>query len=227
MRNDIPSYFTQYGAIFLPDSSQVALKLPGIRAWLFDWDGVFNDGVKGENTHSNFSEVDAMGINMLRFSHYLQHGNLPYTGIITGEQNPSALLLAQREHFDSVHLGYRHKTEGFEQICEAHKLHPAEVGYVFDDILDLGLAERCGLRIFIKRTANPLLEEFIINNHLADYITAHNGANNGLREACEMLICIRGNYEQCLWQRISFSGSYSEYLAERNKAETEIFRQAK
>ena len=39
----------------------LARQLHGIRALVFDWDGVFNDGWKDAQGGSPFSEVDSMG----------------------------------------------------------------------------------------------------------------------------------------------------------------------
>src|SRR5690606_10938202 len=72
-------------------------KLSGVKAFVFDWDGVFNDGMKDEKGSSRFSEVDSMGTNLLRFNHFLRSGELPITAIISGEKNQAAFTLAERE----------------------------------------------------------------------------------------------------------------------------------
>ena len=47
-------------------------RLDKIKAFVFDWDGVFNNGAKDSEGASPFNEVDAMGTNLLRFNHHLR-----------------------------------------------------------------------------------------------------------------------------------------------------------
>ena len=81
-----------------------------IKALVFDWDGVFNSGEKGE-VPSSFNEIDSMGINMLRFGYYLHNGENPYTAIVTGATNKTAKEWAEREHFHSVFFNVKHKAD--------------------------------------------------------------------------------------------------------------------
>ena len=55
-------------------------------------DGVFNNGMKTGEQGSLFSDVDAMGTNMLRFNYYLNNNKtIPLSFIITGSNNQSAI----------------------------------------------------------------------------------------------------------------------------------------
>ena len=69
---------------FLTDASLIRQKYLNVKAFAFDWDGVFNDGYKNEKGSSFFSEIDSMGTNLLRFNHYLVTKNLPVVAIISG-----------------------------------------------------------------------------------------------------------------------------------------------
>ncbi|MFM7838489.1 MAG: hypothetical protein ACKO6K_02890, partial [Chitinophagaceae bacterium] len=51
---------------FITSLPHLQEKLSNVRAYVFDWDGVFNEGFKNEQGSSAFSEIDAMGINLLR-----------------------------------------------------------------------------------------------------------------------------------------------------------------
>ena len=96
-------------------SGEIALrdKLAHIKALLFDWDGIFNSGEKGQ-IPSSFNEIDSMGINMLRFGYYLLHDENPVTGLVTGERNETAVKWAEREHFHAVYLKVKHKADILE-----------------------------------------------------------------------------------------------------------------
>jgi 3-deoxy-D-manno-octulosonate 8-phosphate phosphatase (KDO 8-P phosphatase) len=217
MNNEaIEMVLATFQGTFVSGVEAMAEKLPGIRAWIFDWDGVFNNGSKGADGSSPFNEVDSMGINMLRYNHYIRHGHNPIAGIITGEQNPVAFTFARREHFHAVYYGIKNKKDALLHLCAAHDIQPAEVAYFFDDITDLGIASMCGLRIMTGGTGTPMLHRLVTERGLADYITANDGGNNAIREATELLKTLSGRYEETIMQRAGYSEHYRDYLNSRN-----------
>jgi len=203
------------GGYFRETPSRLSHKLFDIKGFLFDWDGVFNNGRKSESSTSTFSEGNSMGINMLRFSFYLKHGFNPKIFIVTGEKNPTAFKLAEREHFDGAFFNVKHKPEVLPLLLDSCEIEAGKWGFFYDDILDLSLAEVVGFRCMIKNLAAPLLEEQVKTSGLADYITYHDGGGNGLREACELLIGLNGNYEETVQNRMEFSSEYQSYLKNR------------
>ena len=192
-----------------------------MRAYLFDWDGVFNDGVKMAQGGSPFSEVDAMGTNMLRFGHWLRWGSLPVVGIITGEENPSAHYLAQREHFQDIYFKSNNKLVAFDHFIKANKLLAGEVAFVYDDVLDLGVAEKCGLRVLVKHQSNPLFQNYSVKNGIVDYITS--SGDHAVREVCELLLGVHQNYDEAIDRRSHFDETYRRYLNERNQIQTQAY----
>ena len=219
----IQSLFAEMGGRFCIPAADIQAKLKKVKAFIFDWDGVFNDGSKRDLTGSGFSEPDAMGTNMLRFSYWLQNKSLPITAIITGEENESALFLGKRERFTSLYFKASNKLKSFEHFLIANKLQSHEVAFVFDDVLDLAVAAQCGVRIAVHRKANPLFNRFLIENKISDYLTGQSGGNQSVREACELMIGLSGNYDTAISNRMQFSDSYKEYLADREKIDTSIF----
>ena len=211
---------------FLIKPSALQKKLSQIKAYVFDWDGVFNDGQKNENGSSSFSEVDAMGTNLLRFNHYLRTGKTPVVAIISSEKNKAAFTLAEREHFDSAYYKVSLKTEALKHLCSIHKIKPTEVAFFFDDVLDLAAAKICGLRIMIGRQCNPLLTNLVKENNLADYITACGGSNHAIRESSELLTGLSGKYEETILQRMNYTKKYQDYLKIRNKPVTAYYTSA-
>jgi len=201
---------------FLAEPMVLQEKLLKVKAYVFDWDGVFNNGTKDASGSSPFNEVDSMGVNMLRFNHYLRKGTNPVTAVITGEHNNAAFTLARREHFHCVYYGIRSKREALVHLCQAYSIEPHDVAYFFDDILDLSIAEICGLRMMVGRAGSPLLRALVHKNKLADYITAADGGNNALRESAELLIGLSGQYDDTILQRVHNSALYREYLQDRN-----------
>jgi 3-deoxy-D-manno-octulosonate 8-phosphate phosphatase (KDO 8-P phosphatase) len=220
---EIQSLFTEAGGQFCVPVSDIQKRFEKIKAFVFDWDGVFNDGSKRDQTGSGFTEPDAMGTNMLRFSHWLKNKSLPISAIITGEENESALFLSRREHFDALYRKASDKKKSFEHFLSAHHLQGSEVAFIFDDILDLAVASQCGLRIAAHRKGNPLFNEYIITHGLADYLTAHRGGDNAVRESCELLIALQGNYDEAISNRMDFSERYQQYLSQRQLVNTDLF----
>jgi 3-deoxy-D-manno-octulosonate 8-phosphate phosphatase (KDO 8-P phosphatase) len=223
MNESIEALFTNAGGIFCSSASDIQQKLEKIKAFVFDWDGVFNDGSKRDQTGSGFTEPDAMGTNMLRFSYWLNNKSLPITAIITGEENESAFYLANREHFNFIYRKASNKKKSFEHFLLANQLQSSEVAFVFDDVLDLAVAAQCGLRIAAHRKVNPLFNEYLVTHHLVDYFTSTSGGENAVRESCELLIGLQGNYNEAITHRMHFSDTYQQYLSQRQQVESVVF----
>lgn len=217
---DIEKVFDQLGGVFLKPPGLIAEALPGIKALIFDWDGVFNDGSKDGDTGSSFSEVDSMGINLLRFSMWLRSGHVPYVFIITGMINKTAIGFAQREHFTGIYANQKNKRIVLESITRSFSITPDSAAFIFDDVIDFEAAKLCRLSFFVSRKANPLLVNYVRENSVGNYISAFQGGQHAVREICELLTGLNGNYESTLENRIRFSGEYSSYLSERNKINT-------
>lgn len=217
--------FRQIGAQFVPDFENFAQRLGRIRAFVFDWDGVFNAGYKGEGTPSPFSEPDSMGTNLWRFAYWLQNGMLPVFAVITGAPNPTAIELATREHWDAVYFKIRDKATAVKHLCQAHQLSPEQVACSFDDINDLGMAEICGLRSLVRRQSSPLYMAFALTHQRCDYITASEGGQHAVRELCELWMGTIGQYEAALQSRIAFDQHYQQYFAQRQQRNTLFFTQ--
>jgi 3-deoxy-D-manno-octulosonate 8-phosphate phosphatase (KDO 8-P phosphatase) len=213
----------KYIGKFVVSEADVQVRLSKAKAFIFDWDGVFNDGFKLGQAGSGFSEVDSMGTNLLRFSYFLKTKHLPLTAIISGEKNESAQFFAARECFDLSFYKVAHKIDALNYVCDHKGIKPEEVVYFFDDVLDLSIAKVCGLRIMISKKATTLFIDYCIKNNLVDYITANNGGDHGIRESCEMLMSINGNFEDVLKLRTESAEIYKEYITFRNHVQTRIF----
>lgn len=214
---NLQKLFESYGGVFRTSSAKLSEKLKGIKALLFDWDGVFHSGSKSEDQISSFSEADSMGINMLRFAYYLRNQQIPYSAIVTGENNPTAQFFAQREHFDAVFSGAKDKSLVLEKIVAQNKLKPEEILFVFDDILDLSVAKQVGVRMMIHRKAGVLLNNYAQKNQLFDYKTATEGNRHGIREVCELSLGLLDQFDKVIEERMNFTQTYQTYISLRNQ----------
>ncbi len=220
---DIASNFIDVGGQFISDHAMIARKLNDVKAFIFDWDGVFNDGRKSLDKGSGFSEVDSMGTNLLRFSHFLRHGQMPLTAVISGEKNDTAFYFCKRECFDYSFSKTPHKIEALNFICRENNLKPSEVAYFFDDVLDLSVAGVCGVRLMVNRKANPLFVDYCERHQLVDYLTGTDGGSHAIREATELLVALNGNFDIVIDHRIKYSSKYQNYLKERTAAKTKFY----
>jgi 3-deoxy-D-manno-octulosonate 8-phosphate phosphatase (KDO 8-P phosphatase) len=215
--------YTQLGGRFVTPVAEIQAKLKVIKAFVFDWDGVFNNGQKAANGSSTFSEIDSMGTNLLRYSYFLKHEAMPITAVISGEKNEAAFYFCERESFNYSFFKVANKSEALKFLCKKEKIQPENVAYFFDDVLDIPIAEACGLRLMVNQKANPLFVDYCIRHKLADYLTASPGGQYAVREATELLIGLNGNFDAVINNRKDYSASYKTYITQRKEATTEFF----
>lgn len=219
--------FTENGLRVIGSEKELLRRLARTKAVLFDWDGVFNDGFKDADGGSPFSEVGSMGVNLLRFALWLRNGALPKAAVITGQHNTFAERFAQRERLHGVYMGFANKPEAFDAFLAKHGLQAEEVAFFFDDVLDLPVAARCGLRVMIGSPVTAWLVEQVIGRGEVDLVTANSGGNNGLREATDAVIALLGNGRDVIEHRVQYSETYQRYLSERQAVVPEVVRNAR
>ena len=221
---EIQKLFEKQGGEFISSPSFILEKLKNIKAYIFDWDGVFNSGTKGESKSSNYSEIDAMGTNMLRLGYWLANDKeLPVVSIITGENNKMAIYLAEREHFNHIYFNFKNKAIAFEHLLTTFNLKPEEVAFCFDDILDFPITKKCGLKFMVGRKGSPLFNNYVIEKGYVDYITGQPGGNFAIREITELILGLLGQYNNALDERSAFGQNYTDYLQQRNTPEVNKF----
>jgi 3-deoxy-D-manno-octulosonate 8-phosphate phosphatase (KDO 8-P phosphatase) len=217
--------FSKLGGTFVTPIETLLERMATIRGFVCDWDGVFNQGAKGEGAESTYSEPDSMGTNLLRYALWRVHGELPVTALITGADNPSARTFALREHFHAIYYGARTKTAAIEALCRAHRVSSDQLVCVFDDVNDLGMAFACGIRIFVQRSASPLLREYVVRQGLCDYVTAHSAERHAVREVCELLLGLLRSFDAVVASRVAWDRDYAAYFQARQAVATEFVDQ--
>jgi 3-deoxy-D-manno-octulosonate 8-phosphate phosphatase (KDO 8-P phosphatase) len=221
--NVVEDTFRQIGGQFITPPNQIADKLKKIKAFAFDWDGVFNSAIKSTGFPNGFSEADSMGINLLRYDYFYRNKQLPIAAIITGEENPTAFDFARRESFYAIYFKVKNKGEALDHFCKTYKIEPENIAWFFDDVLDLSIAKKCGARFYLGRKSQPLTNKFVFDNQMVDYISGHEGGQNALRECCELILALNGNFETLLNNRLSFAPNYADYFVKRNEIKPLIF----
>lgn len=198
---------------------QKLIDLKNIKAILLDWDGVFHSGHKNHLGESLFSEADSMGLNLLRLGYYLQNNEIPYLGIITGEHNPTAHYLAAREHFNGLFYNVKDKKVVLSYFSSIG-IEPDEILFVFDDVLDLSLAELVKFRCLIHREASELFHNYAVHRNYIDLITSQDGGNHAVRALSEFILDQLGVFSETLDCRISFNEIYQNYWTKRQSIPT-------
>jgi len=222
--NETINLFERAGGEFISSPSFIQEKLKNIKAFIFDWDGVFNNGQKSDGSSSSYTEADSMGTNLLRFGHWLKNSEkLPITAIITGENNKTAIKLAKREHFNNIYYKIPNKAIALEHITKLYGIDKSEVAFCFDDVIDLPIAKQCGLRFMVRRNASVKFKQYIIKNNYCDYITAQEGRNNAIREISELILSLNNVFDEVIEERTNFSETYQRYLKQRNSINTEEY----
>ena len=221
MIQDTRDLFESIGGDFITPIEQIANRLGYINAFIFDWDGVFNEGVKFGDQGSPFAEIDSMGTNLVRLAYWLQNERqMPVCGIITGAVNAGTEYFVNREGFHFVIRGFTDKSLAWQMFQDRFDIPPEQVLYVFDDVLDLPIARQCGLRMMIGNSASPAFRDYCERHELCDYITGHRGGQGAVREAMELLLMLNGMYDQAVNTRIEYAeDGYLEYLDARSSIE--------
>jgi 3-deoxy-D-manno-octulosonate 8-phosphate phosphatase (KDO 8-P phosphatase) len=228
MKSDVEleNRFSKLGGLFVTPAQVLAARLHDMHGFVSDWDGVFNQGAKGEGAESTYSEPDSMGTNLLRYALWRQHGRqLPVAALITGAENPSARGFALREHFHAIFYGARNKTVAIETLCRMQSVSSERLICMFDDVNDLGMAFACGIRIFVQRAASPLLRDYVVSRGLCDYVTAHPAERHAVREVCELLLGLMGAFDTVIASRVAWDREYAAYFAARQAVATEFVDQ--
>ena len=223
LHTEVAELFRSVGAKLIAEDYVFPEKLEQVKALVFDWDGVFNEGWKGEGVQSPFSEIDAMGINMLRFGLWLKSGVVPHVFIITGLKNVSAQVIANREGFTALYLEMLNKSMAMRHISEQYQIEAKEMICFFDDVLDVPMAKDCALRMYIHRTSKLMFEKYLIDHQLCDYVTGSISGEPAIREICEFLLGMGGIYDSTISKRIAFSDEFKTFTNQKKERSPVVY----
>lgn len=190
-----------------------------IRGLILDWDGVWTNGRKRPDGQSDFSEHDTMGLNLLRFAHYAATGQMLRIAIVTGERNPTAEFLVQREHYDDFIFYARDKTKAAALLESRWGIPRTEWGFVFDDVLDLGLAAMVGRRAMVKWDFTQAVQDIARQEGLVDDWIEPDGA---VRRWCESYLLEMNWLGTAVAERRAWSARYQAYWALRNEVQPTV-----
>jgi len=215
--------FEERGGKFVSRSNLMRSNLAKVKVYLFDWDGVFNNGYRSRHGESDLSVAEAVGIDMLRFGHWIKFGELPMIIGISANSNPNAQYFAMRERFDAIVIDID-KKENILKWIDKNGYSPDEVMYVYEDVSGIPIAYKSGVRMFVKKNSTIVLEEYLVRHHLMDYATGSEGGNHAIRELSELCLMLMGKFDEVVSKKSLEAPAYKEYLAAKEKRVTHTLR---
>ena len=168
-------------------SQTLIARLPQIKLFLCDVDGVLTDGsifIGGEREFKRFNIRDGLGIVLAR------RAGLK-VGWVSARPSLSTKLRADELKIDFlVQQGDNiSKTAAIEQLLAQEKLSWGETCFVGDDIIDLGPLTRAGFAVAVG-DAVPEAKA------AAHFTTQAVGGRGAVREAIEMILRAQGKWAQ-------------------------------
>ena len=167
---------------------ELLLKAQGIKAAIFDVDGVLTDGRIYIGEHGEefkaFSTLDGHGLKLLA-----QGGIVPI--IVTGRDSPA--VRRRVADLGLVHAAYgaHDKLAAASALLAQLQLGWESLAVMGDDWPDLPLMSRSA---FACAPANAHIEA----KALAHHVTAAQGGHGAARECCDLLLSAAGRYAELL-----------------------------
>jgi len=168
--------------------TQLQARARRIELLLLDVDGVLTDGrlyfSETGDEFKAFSTLDGLGIKLLRRAGVR-------VGIITGRQSE---LVARRAHnlgLDLLIQGREDKWEALQEWRQHNAIEPEQIAFMGDDWPDLPVMTRVGLALTVAN-AHPSV------SRRAHWQSLRNGGEGAVREACDLLLRARGNFDDLL-----------------------------
>lgn len=160
-------------------------RLNTVRLFVFDVDGVLTDGrivLDNLGNELKFFDVrDGAGLALLKRAGVA-------TGLLTGRTSQVVARRAQELDVDYVVQGSADKAAGLAALCAQAAVSPDQVAYMGDDFIDLPVMLRVGF------AAAPADAHDEVRKR-AHYVTQAKGGRGAAREAAELLLRARGQWE--------------------------------
>ncbi len=159
-------------------------ELKNVKAFVFDVDGVFTDGmliISGEGIQSRSMNVkDGYAV------HYAAKMDFPIA-IITGGQCKSVITRFEYLGVKDVYISSHNKMKDLEDFLAKKSLNPEDIFYVGDDLPDFHVMKIVGL-CACPADAAPEIKE------IAHYISPFDGGKGCVRDIIEQTLKAQGKW---------------------------------
>ena len=175
-----------------PVSAEFIERAAKIRLLILDVDGVLSDGLIYMGNHGEelkaFNVRDGYGIRCALTSGI-------EVAIITGRKAKLVEDRCQTLGITHLYQGQSDKLLAFRDLLSKLAVHPDEVAYIGDDLIDWPVMAEIGLSVAVA-DAHPLLLPRV------NYITRINGGRGAVREVCDLLLLAQGKLDEAKGQSI-------------------------
>ena len=157
------------------DLKEIAKK---VKLIAFDVDGVMTDGsltfIENGQEIKTFSAKDGLGVVMLAKANLI-------TSIITARENMTVKNRAQMLDIKELYMGAKNKVIALEELKEKYNLNYEEIAYMGDDLPDMCVLEKVGLKCCPNDAVKRVKE-------ICNFISSFNGGKGAVRELCDFIL---------------------------------------
>lgn len=169
-------------------SPELIAKVKALKLLILDVDGVLTDGRlffdQNGVEYKSFHARDGHGMKLLKQSGV-------EIAVISGRKSNSVALRMQSLGIEHVYQGHENKRQAFQDVISHLKLTPDQVAHVGDDVIDLPIMTQVGFAVAVA-DAN-----FAVKRH-ADWCTETPGGMGAVREVCDLILQVQGNFDAML-----------------------------
>lgn len=149
-----------------------------IKLVAFDVDGVLTDGslsfFEDGREIKTYSAKDGLGVVMLSKAGII-------TSIITARENNTVKVRAEMIDIKELYMGQKNKITALDELIKKYNLKYEEVAYMGDDLPDLCVLRKVGLKCCPKDAVNAVRFE-------CNFISNYNGGKGAVRELCDYIL---------------------------------------
>lgn len=116
--------------------------------------------------------------------------------VITGKLSKIVGKRCKELGIKEIYQGVKNKVNVLNTIIEKNGLSYDEVAYMGDDLIDLAVMKKCGLRGAPKDAVNEILD-------ISNFISTKNGGDGAVREFIEYILKNEGLWEEILNKFVS------------------------
>ncbi len=188
MKHPGAEIFTASALALARDVDLLILDVDGVmtdgRLYYADSSGPSHGAPEQEGEIKAFHAQDGAAIKML------QAAGIP-VAVITGRASGATARRVTELGIAHVYQGVEDKTAALGTLCSESGIMPERMAHAGDDIPDLALFDRVGMRLSVPR-AHPEVAA------RADYVTAAGGGAGAVREICHLILIAKGLWESAL-----------------------------
>ena len=158
-----------------PEIIELASK---IKLVAFDVDGVLTDSsltfLEDGREIKTYNAKDGLGVVMLSKAGII-------TSIITARDNNVVKIRANQINIKELYMGQKNKVLALLELCEKYNISPNEVAYMGDDLPDICVLERVGLKCCPSDAVDEVKK-------VCNFISEFDGGKGAARELCNLIL---------------------------------------